>query len=223
MAAVGGGGAAPGGFDYNTWAAMNLKNGGGGGSGEAITPDQLIIKGIDKALQVSVAKVLGIHLNTDIEGKSAMAGFEVESVGSGFSPTNLTLFKDLQGAGPLGMFAGIFKYFTREIPNMFGGVEGGGDFAGGGENGGGGGNNGGGSDGGGGGDYSGTAQMGGQGGAGDMQGQTNFVPASDMPEMKDYGGKMMASTEVPMEDLGNLRPSSASAGGGRSDVGGMSV
>lgn len=205
-------------FDINAHLAQmgfGQKSDGGGGSGEAMTPDKVIPKGIDKAFQ-TLFKIAGVKVNPDIEGKSAMAGFEVEGVGSGFSPTNLSLMKDLQGAGPLGMFASIFKYFTRDIPQLFTGGEGGDLHAHNGSGEGGSGDSHAGSSGGGGHSDGG----GGHSDHGGMPGAGNYAAAADMPEMKDYGGKMMASADVPMEDLGNLRPSAASAGAGRSDLGG---
>jgi hypothetical protein len=209
--------AAGGNFDINSHLSQmgfGGKSDGGGGSGEAMTPDSLIKKGIDKAVSTYVSKIIGLKVNTDLEGKSALAGFEAEGVGSGLSPSNLTLAKDLQGAGPLGMFASIFKYFTRDVPQMFtGGEGGGGEYSGGG----------GGGDyasggGGGGGDYS-----GGGGGHSDYSGMPSantYAAAADMPEMRDYGGKMMPVSDMPIENLGNLRPTAVAATGGRDDVGG---
>lgn len=216
--AAGGGGASPGGFDYNAWAAMNLKNDGGSGGGEGVTPDSLIKKGIDKAVQTYVGKafgaITGLHVNTDIEGKSSTAGFETDNVGSGFSPTNATLFKDLQG-GVIAKF--IKSYFVRDHHFLLGSSAGGegGDY-GGGDHGGG---SGGGSGGGDGGDYSGG---GASHGGGDFHGHASFAAASDMPERVAYGDKMV-SADALMGDLGNLRPSSTPANSGNDRDYGMGV
>src|SRR5258706_856663 len=90
-----GGGAAPGGFDYNQWAAMNLNRGGGGDSGEAMTPDKLIQGGLNKTIQTFVTKIVGLPVNPDIEGRGFVNA--EANVGGGLSLNAMTPVKDMRG------------------------------------------------------------------------------------------------------------------------------
>lgn len=215
-----GGGPPAGGFDYNSWAAMNLGR-GGGGPGEAVTPDTITQKGIDKYVQ-AIGKVFGV--NTDIEGKSALSGFETDNIGSGFSLSHGALMKEQQG----GILASILKYFTRELPPGL--TEGSGGDGGGADGGGGSG----------GGDFaSGSGSGGGDFSDNNMAGQGNFMPGGgfsggDMPSFAgggamdaadaqvNYGGKMV-SAEALVADLGNLRPSATPASDGQTRGGGVEM
>lgn len=185
--------------------------GGGGdsGTGEAMTPETLIQKGISQTVQTWVCKVLGIGINPEIEGKSALSGFDPQTVGSGFSISNAPVLRDLRG----GMLASILNYFTREFSHLLGsssdgGGGGGGDVmasGGGGDFGGGGG--------------------GAQGGGGDMPTHMAGGPAATAPEAASavsYGDHRV-SGDMLIADLGNLRPTPTPVATGGEQGSGMAV
>ncbi len=189
---------------------------GGSGSGEAMTPDSLLQKGLNKTVQ-NISKLIGLGINPDIEGKSALAGFENENVGSGFSLSNLSMFKDLRG----GVLASIFNYFTREIPKFFTGDEGGGNHGGDSSSSGGSGDSGGGSSSG---EY--YAGGGGHGGHGELpgfMGGGGHHHGDHGHDMKVSYGDKLVSAEALMGDLGQLRPSATPNVSGNDRDYGMSV
>ncbi len=185
------------------------------GPGEASTLDSTTQDGVDKMVQ-SFFKFFGI--NPDLKGHGVIPG--ETNVSSGLSMANGSLVKDKPG----GVLATLFKYFTRDIPQLFNGPEGGESMAshGGGEGGGGGG---GGSDGG---DFSGGGGSA-MASGGDMHSHSPMGGGDMMmPEMREYGGKLMASDpmEIAMSRLGELTPQATPEGsrpGLGADVGGMGV
>lgn len=200
-------------FDINAHLArMNFGNqssssGGGSAAAEGISHEENLSKAVDKGVQTAtkiVSSFVGLPINSDIEGKGALAGFDLQAHAGSMSLANAAIIKPESGGGWLSMLWELLKkHFTREIPSAVAApVESGSASSGGSAD------SGGGSDGGG--SATATAMAGG----GDFHGHAN-IGAAEVPDMQvNYGGKII-HTEVA--DLGQLRPA-ATPVNGRTDL-----